>query len=367
MIGASYILPLWSPEPLDTDLAPYLQRIAALVQEVVVVDGSPSSVFDRHAAAWGDFARHVRPAMQTPMGKVAGVLTGVRLASCERLVIADDDVRYDPDSLRDVVALLDEAEVVRPQNVFRPRPWHARWDTGRILLNRVRGGDWPGTLAVRRSALLATDGYRGDVLFENLELVRTIRAAGGRELVPLDLFVERLPATTTHFLSQRVRQAYDEWARPSRFAAELALLPIGVGLALTGSWALLGSGTAAAVGLAELGRRRGGGRHAFEPSAALWAPLWLLERALTSWLAFGSRFLLGGVRYRGGRLRDAASPRRALERRLAGRIQVDDARERGTRRVVTRRAASRTDRPRAAESVSLAARVAPPPNPGGVT
>ena len=171
------------------ELTPYLRRLGRLVDDVVVVDGSAPDVYARHAAAWAGLVRHVRPEDETPMGKVGGVLTGVRHARHEYVVIADDDVRYDGAALRRVVTLLDEAEVVRPQNVFRPRPWHARWDTGRTLLNRLTGGDWPGTLAVRRSALAATGGYRGDVLFENLELVRTVRAAGGREAVPLDLFV----------------------------------------------------------------------------------------------------------------------------------------------------------------------------------
>ncbi|MBW8295859.1 hypothetical protein [Sphingopyxis sp.] len=37
---------------------------------------------------------------------------------------------------------------------------------------------------VRRSVLLDADGYSGEVLLENLELVRTIEAAGGRQIGP---------------------------------------------------------------------------------------------------------------------------------------------------------------------------------------
>jgi hypothetical protein len=62
-----------------------------------------------------------------------------------------------------------------------------------------------------------------------------------------------------------------------------------------------------AVAVAEAGRRRADGRSSFPPTAALWAPLWVGERAITSWLAVGSR-LRGGVRYRDGRLRTAAGP-----------------------------------------------------------
>lgn len=320
-LAASYVLPLKARTPQDGELTGYLRRLVRFVDDVIVVDGSPPEVFTRHAEAWAPLARHLRPEVTTPMGKVGNVLIGLRHARHERVVIADDDVRYDETTLRRAVALLGEAEVVRPQNVFRPRPWHARWDTGRTLLNRLAGGDWPGTLAVRRSALEATGGYRGDVLFENLELVRTVQAAGGREAVPLDLFVERRPPSTRHFLSQRVRQAYDEWARPGRFAAQLAVLPTVAALAARGRWRALGASVLGTVAVAEVGRRRAGGRRVFAPTAALWAPLWVAERTVTSWLALGTRLVRGGVRYGGNRLRDAATPLRVLRRRHGGCIR----------------------------------------------
>ncbi len=114
--------------------------------------------------------------------------------------------------------LLAEADLVRPQNYFDPLPWHARWDTARILCNRAFGSDFPGTLGVRSSFLRSIGGYDGDVLFENLELIRTVTAAGGRVIDAPDLFVRRRPPTVARFLEQRPRQAYDDWAQPLRFA-----------------------------------------------------------------------------------------------------------------------------------------------------
>jgi hypothetical protein len=69
--------------------------------------------------------------------------------------------------------------------------------------------------------------------------------------------------------------------------------------------------------LAEVGRRRSGGRAVFHGYAALWAPLWLLERAVCVWLAVGWR-LTGGVPYAGRRLVRAAHSTAVLRRRLAG-------------------------------------------------
>lgn len=311
----SYVLPIAAGTSQSRALSGYLRRLTRLVDDVIVVDGSPAGVFDAHARAWAPHVRHLRPDNRTTNGKVAGVMTGVRAARHERVIIADDDVRYRRGELVRMLRLLEDSDVVRPQNYFDPLPWHARWDTARSLLNRVGDGDWPGTLGVRKSVLLAAGGYSGEVLFENLELVRTIRAAGGREAVPLDLFVARRPPESSHFLSQRVRQAYDEWARPGRFAAQLALLPAAVLLRRRGTAPLVAAALAA-VAAAEIGRRRANGAKVFPPTSALWAPAWLAERSVTSWLALGTRLVFGGVRYRDTRLRHAATPQKLLDGRV---------------------------------------------------
>ncbi len=108
--------------------------------------------------------------------------------------------------------------------------------------------------------------------------MRTVRAAGGTVLTPLDLYVARRPPTTAHFASQRVRQAYDDFAIPAR--------------------------------------RRAGGAERFSLSGSLLAPLWVVERSISSWLAVAAR-LRGGVRYGDRRLRHAATPMRRLRRRYA--------------------------------------------------
>jgi hypothetical protein len=311
-LNVSYVLPLAAGTPQTRALTGYLRRLSRVVDDIVVVDGSPDEVFSEHARAWSGSVRHVRPRIRTPNGKVGGVTTGVTEALHERVIVADDDVRYRRAEIERMLHLLDAHEIVRPQNWFRPLPWHARWDTARSLLNRLGDGDWPGTLGVRRSVLLEAGGYSGEVMFENLEMVRTVTAAGGREAVPLDLFVVRRPSTAQHFVSQRVRQAYDEWARPARFAAQLALLPLGALAVFTGYPGAVPVFAAGAIAAAEVGRRRQGGRTVFPGSSALWAPAWLAERAVTSWLALGTRLILGGVRYRTVRLTRAATPLRLL-------------------------------------------------------
>jgi len=316
-LEVSYLVPIrWHDGEQRDELAAYLAAIAPHCAEVIVVDGSDPEVFAANAAAWGDLVTHVPPDEDERwlMGKVAGVRTGVLLASSERLVIADDDVRYDPEALRRAARLLDEHDLVRPQNHFTRLPWHARWDTARTLLNRSLGRDYPGTLAVRRSRMLAMGLYDGDVLFENLELIRTVRAHGGSTVAPLDLYVGRLPPSAGHFWGQRTRQAYDDFAIPLRMALWLALLPL---LALDRRFGKAAAGLA--ISLAELGRRRGGGAAVFPATSSLLAPLWVLERAVCSWLAVLQRLRFGGVRYGNSVIPLAAHSERRLRRRQQSR------------------------------------------------
>ena len=319
-VDVSYVLPLrrWREEQ-DLELYGYLRDLAREV-EVLVVDGSDDPIFAAHARQLAPPVRHlpVDPDLRGACGKAKGVITGVQAASHERVVVADDDVRYDRAGLERVARLLDGADLVRPQNYFDPMPWHAHWDTGRSLLNRAVGADYPGTLGVRRSRFLAVGGYDADCLFENLELIRTIEVAGGTVVAPLDLYVRRLPSTTRHFWSQRVRQAYDDFALPARMAVELAVLPVAVGLLARCRPAPLAAGAAVTVAAAEVGRRRAGGTRVFPVTASLLAPVWLAERGVCAWLAVGSRLARGGVPYAGAVLAKSANSRRHLRRRLAG-------------------------------------------------
>ena len=335
-----YVVPLrWrAPQPID-EMTDYLRWVTTLVAQVVVVDGSPQPIFDRHHSAWSRMVTHVAPDpdLEFVFGKVNGVHTGMRRSRYERVVLADDDVRYDENSLRQVVGLLDAADLVRPQNYFSPTPWHAYWDTARTLLNRVCGGDFPGTLAVRRSAFWHTGGYDGDVLFENLELERTIKSGGGKVLVPLDCYVRRLPPTALHFRSQRVRQAYDEFARPTRLIGALAIAPSLIALARRGSIIPLAVAAAGVVAAAEVGRRRKGGTRVFSPAASLLAPAWVLERAVCSWLALGQKVHRGGVVYGDMVIARAANSPRELRRRESVRRGASRHRWAFTRYVTTAR------------------------------
>jgi hypothetical protein len=314
----SYVLPLRSRagDPGTGELTDYLEWLSGRV-DLVIVDGSEPSSFLTHHDRWARLASHVPPAadIRCANGKVRGALTGLRLAAHELVVIADDDVRYDDQGLERMAHLLADADLVRPQNYFDPLPWHARWDTARILLNRAVGSDFPGTLGVRRSFLRSVGGYDGDVLFENLELIRTVTAGGGHVVDAPALFVRRRPPTLARFLEQRPRQAYDDWAQPIRFAGFLAAGPAIAAVARRRPRGLIIAAVAAILA-ASLGRSRNAGGEVFDRLSPFLAPLWISERAVLVWLAVIRRLVGRGSPYAGAFIRRAANPPRILRRRL---------------------------------------------------
>jgi hypothetical protein len=312
-----YVLPLKASPAYDLrELGAYVDRLSRQLP-VIVVDGSDEATFARNTSLFAR-ATHVPPRddLDCANGKVAGVLTGFALCTCDKVIVADDDVRYEPVDLARMERLLDEADVVSPQNVYTPLTWPALWDTARILINRaLPSGDFPGTLGLRLTDRIRALGYDGDVLFENLQLIRTVVADGGLAVAARAMYVRRLPPAGAHFVGQRVRQAYDSQAQPARLAVELALLPL---LVLGGRRPrVLGAVAASSIAMAEAGRRRAGGRAQFPPGSALLAPLWCAERGICVWIALGRRVGRGGTIYSGHRIKRAASSVRRLRRERA--------------------------------------------------
>jgi hypothetical protein len=303
-------------DPL-AELAAYLAQLVR-VADVTVVDGSDEAAVRRHRAALDPDVRVIAPRGQGLNGKVLGAVTGIYASRHDLVVLADDDVRHDRSSLNQLMFALQDADIVRPQNVFTAWPWHARWDTGRSLLARSVGADWPGTFGLRASVIKAMGGWDADVLFENLEMVRTAQAAGIRVACRPDIVIGRVPPSTHQFWGQRLRQAYDDWAQPGRFAAELAIMPTLLVMARRSRPALL-LVLSTAVAAAVVGRARY--RRLPTPwDAPLWSVVWLTERGLLVWLALLCR-ACGGMWYHGHRLPRAAHDLATLRRRQGRRVR----------------------------------------------
>lgn len=279
----------------------YFRLLADAGCEVLVVDGSPRDVFDAHEGVWRGACKHVPVDQQYKYlnGKVNGIHTGISLATHERVILADDDIRYSLEDVRRMIKLLGDYEMVRPQNYLRPLPLWARTEAARMLINRawIKEGDYPGTLGVRRSAMLRVGHYDGDVLFDNEEIVRHFRARGASVCYARDFFILKRPPNLRKWIEQRPRQAYEDFVMRAK-TAFFALLPVAFALAwLAGGWrwALAFLAVVACGAALVAARGLGDGATRFFPAwLCLYAPLWVVERAASTYWAFYWRVARGG-------------------------------------------------------------------------
>jgi cellulose synthase/poly-beta-1,6-N-acetylglucosamine synthase-like glycosyltransferase len=231
---------------------------------------------------------------------VNGIHTGVERATYEKIVLADDDVRYDADSLRAVIDFLDQYEVVRPQNFLSPLSWCGRMEAARMLINRatLRAADYPGTCGFRRSAMLRAGHFDGDVLFDNEEMIRHFVRSGLTFLYANDLFVRKEAPAWSKWLEQRARQAYEDFPLRLKTILFSSLIPLGLTIAaVLGRRGLLNFVVGlclGAIALALAGYTRGEARKVFPWSTCLYAPLWVIERALSTYCAFYCYVRRGG-------------------------------------------------------------------------
>jgi glycosyl transferase family 21 len=304
----TYLLPirrLHFRQAEASNLAEYLELLAAAGCEVLVVDGSAPEVFNQHDAAWSGLCRHLT--VDRRFGylndKVNGVHTGIEKASSDKIILGDDDIRYDRAAIGAMVDSLEHFEVVRPQNFLSPLPWWARMESARMLINRatLRLADYPGTCGFRRGTMLRVGHYDGDVLFDNEEIIRHFAQSGARIDYANNFFVLKRPPTFRKWLEQRPRQAYEDFGLRLKTGLFLSLLPLGALLLAVKGW--LG-GTifciALAIGsviLAFMGRRKGQAAQYFPVSVCFFAPLWVFERALSSYWAVYYYITCGGYRF----------------------------------------------------------------------
>jgi hypothetical protein len=303
-VRCTYLLPIRRTRIDRAEIAAfagYFQSLVTAGCEVIVVDGSPAPVFRAHHGAWSGRAMHVEvdPQYRYLNGKVNGVHTGVALAGCERIILADDDIRYTAGDVHRMCELLQRYELVRPQNYLSPLPWWGRMEAARMLVNRgvLRTGDYPGTCGLVRSAMLRVGHYDGDVLFDNEELIRHFIVQGASVCHANDFFILKRPPTLSKWREQRPRQAYEDFVMRTKTLAFMAVLPLGaIASWLWGAGALLsyaGAVAAVSIVLAERGRR-GAAKEFFPASVTLHAPLWVLERAVSVYWALYWRIFHGG-------------------------------------------------------------------------
>ena len=311
-LNCAYVLPIRRTRfnPGDAaSLRRYLEMLKEAGCEVVVADGSAPEVFNQYAGILGAICRHVP--VDRRFGylndKVNGIYTGIDLASFDRIILADDDIRYSATNICTIMRLLDHYDVVRPQNFLDPLPWWAKMEAARMLINRalLPAADYPGTCAFRRGRMLAAGRYDGDVLFDNEEIIRHLAQDGCTFAYANDLFVRKCPPTFRKWTEQRPRQAYEDFGMHLKTTLFFALLPlsflIGCRFGIAGLTVFFPTLSLLATLIAARGRARGKARRFFPAHCCFFAGLWVFERMLSTYWALYWYLTRGGYPF-GGRV-----------------------------------------------------------------
>jgi hypothetical protein len=181
-----------------------------------------------------------------------------------------------------------------------------------MLINRatLRAADYPGTCAFRRAAMLGVGHYDGDVLFDNEEIIRHFARHHIRICYASDFFVQKRAPRFRKWLEQRPRQAYEDFGLRAKtalfFALPLLTLLAALVAGLKGLTLFCSAAVFAAMAIVLAGRMRGEARKYFPPSIVFYAPLWILERSVSTYWAlywylrrggypFGDRLLSKGI------------------------------------------------------------------------
>jgi hypothetical protein len=271
------------------DLASYLSTLGVAQCDVVILDASPRLQFDLNARTLRWVGRHiaVRPEYRTPQGAVDVIRAAVAYASCEKVIVATDDVRYTPEAVGKLCSLLDVHEVVEPQDYLDPLPWWGNLEAGRMLVHRgiEPQPDHGATFGFRRAALRALRGLANSLAFE--DPVRRLGASGAEVHAATDVFVRREPGPFGEWLERRPRLAGEDFALPVKSAFFFSLLPLLAALAILGGLQLA-AGYAGVIAFASVGlalRGRAGAASFFPLHACLFAPLWVFERSISVYWA----------------------------------------------------------------------------------
>ncbi len=271
------------------ELANYLSALGVSGCEVVILDASPRLQFDENSRILRWVGRHVavRPEHRSRSGALDLVRTAAALATCEKVIVAAEDVRYTPEAIGQLCDLLELHEVVEPQDYLEPLPWWGGIEAGRILLHRgiEPEPEHGATFGFRRTAVRALRALEVVELVEDHS--RRLIAAGAEVYAAPHVFVRREPGALDEWLADRARAAGDDFALPMKTAFFFSLLPMLLLVALLGGLQLAG-GYASVIAFASVAlaiRGRSGAGTFFPLRACLFAPLWVLERSVSVYWA----------------------------------------------------------------------------------
>ena len=277
-----------APEELRK-LANYLSTLGLAGVEAIVVDPSPRPQFELNSRVLRWVGRHVAPCEghRSPGGSIDPVRTAADLASCEKVIVAAEDVRYTPEAIGQLCDLLDLHEVVEPQDYLDPLPWWGGIEAGRILVHRgiEPQPDHGATFGFRRAAVRSLRSLGAADVHD--DQVRRLASVGAEVYAAGDVFVRRQPGKLDEWWDARPRQAGGDFVLPMKTAFFFSLVPLLLLLATLGGLQLAGgyAGVIAFASMALAMRGRSGAGSFFPLRAVLFAPLWVFERSVSVYWA----------------------------------------------------------------------------------
>jgi hypothetical protein len=263
------------------DLSRYLSTLGVAGCDVVILDAAPRLQFELSARVLRWVGRHLSVRSDELLRAAA------TFAGCDKVIVAAEDVRYTPEAIGQLCDLLDAHEVVEPQDYLEPLPWWGGIEAGRILVHRAIDGqpDHGATFGFRRSALRSLRGLNS--VDARRDPVRQLTGLGAEVFPAGGVFVRREPGALDDWLRRQPRIAGHDFVLPVKTAFFFALVPLLLLLAVVGGIRIAG-GYAALIAFATVAlalRGRSGASRFFPLRAALFAPLWVLERSLSVYWA----------------------------------------------------------------------------------
>jgi hypothetical protein len=280
------------------ELAAYLSEIAVSNIEVIIVDASTEAAAveeNRRVLRW--VGRHViaRPQHFAGNGKLDAVRAAADLAACEKIIVADARVRYGQAALDETIELLELHEVVEPQDYVDPLPWWGSVEAGRILVHRSLSPlpDHGATLGFRKRIGRGLRPLEHGAL--DAGCARRLAAQGAEVFHAMRVFVRRVPPAFSDWMRTLPRRAEEEFAMPVRAAMFFTMIPSLIAITLLGGLRLAAAcaGTAAFASILLALRGRIGAGRFFPWRACIFAPLWILQRAVAIYFALLRR--AGGI------------------------------------------------------------------------
>ena len=284
---ASYLVILDRGTTDVTEFAAYLSTIAAAGFEVILAELPDAFDENDRVLRWVGHHVRIRPQHRSFTGAIDPLRVAMDVATCDKVIVADERVRYSVNALHEINGLLDAHEVVEPQDYFDPLPWWGGIDAGRMLVHRGIEPlpDHGATFGFRRGMLRGLRAIDAGATMGDPP--RRLASQGAEVFSALEVFVRRIPPLLGEWIRQRPRHADNDFSLPLKSALFFGILPVALVLSLLGG-PRLAVCYAAAISVASLSlamRGRVGAAQFFPWRACLYAPLWVLERSLSVYWA----------------------------------------------------------------------------------